>query len=483
LKTDHFDILIIGAGISGIGIACRLSRRFPERRIAILERRMAAGGTWDLFRYPGIRSDSDMFSYAYDLRPWVKPEILASGGEILNYLDATINEFGIGDKIRFGHRVESADWSSEAAAWRVRAVDETCGEAREFSARFLVACTGYYDQDQGYMPDFPGADEFAGRIVHPQHWPDDLEYRDKNVIVIGSGATAATIVPAMAGTARHVTMLQRSPSYFFDVPAKDVVFATLRWLFPKPLAARAARLRSHVLQYLLFNACRRWPKLMRRLLLRHVRKELGPGVDMRHFTPRYAPWDERLCILPQDDLLHAVRDGGASVVTDTIERFTPGGIRLASGNELDADIVVSATGFNLKVFGGMRVTVDGVPCIPNERMTYKGVLIDGVPNLAVIFGYINFSWTAKVDIAGEYLCRLLEHLESTDAGVVVARNANAKTTGASIMNALNSGYVSRGADELPRQGDRAPWYVHHNIREDRRWLLRDPVDDGVLEFL
>ena len=222
---------------------------------------------------------------------------------------------------------------------------------------------------------------------------------------------------------------------------------------------------------------------MRRLLLRHVRKELGPGADMRHFTPRYAPWDERLCILPQDDLLHAVRDGGASVVTDTIERFTPGGIRLASGNELEADIIVSATGFNLKVFGGLRVTVDGVPCNPNERMTYKGVLIDGVPNLAVIFGYINFSWTAKVDIAGEYLCRLLEHLESTDAGTVVARNTNAKTTGASIMNALNSGYVSRGADELPRQGDRAPWYVHHNIREDRRWLLRDPVDDGVLEFL
>ena len=482
MKTDDFDILIIGAGISGIGIACRLSERFPKRRIGILERRKAVGGTWDLFRYPGIRSDSDMFSYAYDLRPWLKPEILASGGEILNYLDATIDEFGIRDKIRFGHRVESADWSSEAAAWRVTAVDETSGESREFVARFLVACTGYYDQDQGYMPDFPGADEFAGQLVHPQHWPDDLDYSNKNVVVIGSGATAATVVPAMAGTASHVTMLQRSPSYFFEVPARDFVFGTLRWVLPKRMAARFARLRSHVLQYILFNACRRWPKLMRRLLLRHVRKEIGPDVDMRHFTPRYAPWDERLCILPEDDLLHAIRGGAASIVTDTIDRFTRDGIRLASGTELDADIIVSATGFNLRVFGGMRVTIDGETCNPNERMTYKGVLVEGIPNLAVIFGYINFSWTAKVDIAGEYLCRLLTHLESTGKHVVIPRNTDARTTDASIMNTLNSGYVARGADELPRQGDRAPWYVHHNIRKDRRWLLRDPIDDGVLEF-
>lgn len=482
MTTEHYDILIIGAGISGIGVACRLSRRFPDRRIAILERRMAVGGTWDLFRYPGIRSDSDMFSYAYDLRPWLKPEILASGGEILNYLDATIDEFGIRDRIRFGHRVEAADWRSDDHAWHVRVVDESTGEPREFSARFLVACTGYYDQDRGYIPDFPGADEFSGQLVHPQHWPDDLDYRDKEVVVIGSGATAATVVPAMAGTTRHITMLQRSPSYFFEVPAKDIVFATLRWLLPKRLAARAARLRSHVLQYILFNACRRWPGITRRLLLRHVRKEIGPDIDMRHFTPRYAPWDERLCILPEDDLLHAVRAGGASIVTDTIDRFTSTGIRLVSGRELDADIIVSATGFTLKVFGGVRVTLDGVPCNPNERMTYKGVLVEGIPNLAVIFGYINFSWTAKVDIAGEYLCRLLAYLDTSGQAVVIPRNTDAKATDASIMSALNSGYVARGANELPRQGDRAPWVVHHDIRKDRRWLLRDPIDDGVLEF-
>jgi cation diffusion facilitator CzcD-associated flavoprotein CzcO len=482
LDTHRYDILIIGAGISGIGVACRLRQRFPQRRIAVLERRDAVGGTWDLFRYPGIRSDSDMFSYAYDLRPWLKPEILASGREILGYLDATIDEFGIRDLIRFSHRVESADWSSDKACWTVSAVDEKRGEPQTFSARFLVMCTGYYEQDRGYMPDFPGADEFEGRLVHPQHWPDDLDYRDKSVVVIGSGATAVTIVPAMAATARHVTMLQRSPSYYFDVPSRDIVFSTLRWVMPKRLAARAARLRSYLLQFVLFNASRRWPGFMRRVLLRHVRRTIGPDIDMKHFTPRYAPWDERLCILPQDDLLQAVRGGKASVVTDTIDRFTRSGIRLASGRDLEADIIVSATGFNLRVFGGIRVSVDGETCQPNERMTYKGVLVEGMPNLAVIFGYINFSWTAKVDIAAEYLCRLLEHLEASGNTVAVPRNRNAQPTQSSILSALNSGYVARGADQLPRQGDRAPWHVNHDIRRDRRMLLRAPVDDGILVF-
>jgi len=482
LETRRYDILIIGAGISGIGVACRLRQRFPGRRIALLERRQAIGGTWDLFRYPGIRSDSDMFSYAYDLRPWLRSEILASGREIRNYLDATIEEFGIRELIHFGHRVDAADWNTDAAAWTVRTVDENAGEPREYTASFLIACTGYYDQDHGYMPEYPGAGEFAGRLVHPQHWPDDLDYADKSVIVIGSGATAATAVPAMAATARHVTMLQRSPSYFFDVPSRDIVFATLHHVLPERVAARAARLRSYLLQYVLFNACRRWPNVMRRWLLRRVRKQLGPDVDMRHFTPRYAPWDERLCILPEDDLLRTVRSGKASVVTDTIDRFTRTGIRLSSGQELDADIIVSATGFNLRVFGGMRVSVDGEPCLPQERMTYKGVLVEGVPNLAVIFGYINFSWTAKVDIAGAYLCRLLAHLDATGNRVAVPRNDAARPLDSSILSALNSGYVARGADELPRQGDRAPWRVHHDIRRDRRMLLRDPVDDGTLVF-
>jgi monooxygenase len=482
LNADRFDILIIGAGVSGIGVACRLTQRFPGRSIAILERRRNVGGTWDLFRYPGIRSDSDMFTYAYDFKPWLKPEILAGGEQILGYLDETIDEFGIRDKILFGQQVESADWNTEHAAWTVTAFDADRDEQRTFVTPFLVVCAGYYDQDQGYMPDFPGADDFAGALIHPQHWPENLDYTDKNIVVIGSGATAATVVPAMAAKARHVTMLQRSPTYFYPVPSKDPVFVATNWLLPARLAARAARRRSHSLQYVLFNACRYWPGLMRRFLLRHVRKEIGPDVDMKHFTPRYAPWDERMCILPEDDLLHVVRNGKASIVTDQIETFTRSGIRLASGRELEADIIVSATGFNLRVFGGIRVTVDGKALHPNEQMTYKSVLVEDVPNLAVIFGYINFTWTAKVDLAAEYLCRLLEHLETTGQRVAIPRSDGARATEAGILDRLSAGYVQRGSGALPRQGDRDPWRVSHDVRHDRRMLLRAPVDDGILEF-
>ena len=480
MQPDSFDILIIGAGISGIGVACRLARRFPDKRIGIVERRKAIGGTWDLHRYPGIRSDSDMFTYAYEIKPWSRPEILAHGEAIRAYLDETIDEFGIRDRIRFGLKVESADW--RAASWHVVARDTDSGERIQLQTQFLVACTGYYDQDKGYMPDYPGVGDFAGKLVHPQHWPEALDYQDKNVVVIGSGATAATVVPAMAGVARHVTMLQRSPSYYFPVTKLDPVFTITRPFLPDRLAARLARGRNQRLQYLIFVACRRWPNLMRRLLLRHVKKELGPDVDMRHFTPRYAPWDERICVLPRDDLLEAVRTGVASVVTDTIDRFTRDGIRLASGQELAADIVVSATGFNLKVFGGIDVSVNGQPCPPNEKMIYKGVLVDGMPNFAVLFGYVNFAWTAKVDIAGEYLCRLFEHLDSTGCRIVTPRSRETAATTDSIMNRLRSGYVNRGADGLPRQGSAEPWIVTHDYRRDRKTLLREPIEDGVLEF-
>ncbi len=423
-----------------------------------------------------------MYTYAYELRPWEKAEILGSGDQILNYLAETVDEFGVREKVRFDTEVATADWSSDDRLWSVTARDTASSETRVYRARFLIACTGYYSHERGHTPDFPGAEQFAGQLIHPQHWSPDVDYADKNVVVIGSGATAVTMVPAMADKAAHITMLQRSPSYFFTLPERDRVFTFFNWFLPSRSAARIARGRSQLLQYVMFKACRRWPRLMRRLLLSHVRKAVSPDIDMRHFSPQYAPWDQRLCVLPEDDLLDALKTGSASVVTDTIDTFTPGGMRLASGEELEADIIVSATGFNLEVFGGMEVSVDGEPVRPGERMIYKGILVEEAPNLAALFGYINFTWTAKVDLAASYLSRLFQHLDATGQEVAVPRRGSASSTGDSIMDRLNSGYVARGADALPRQGNTAPWQVRHDYRHDRRLLLKDPIDDGVLEM-
>jgi cation diffusion facilitator CzcD-associated flavoprotein CzcO len=476
------DILIIGAGVSGIGVACRLSDRFPGKSMAILERRESIGGTWDLFRYPGIRSDSDMFTYSYELRPWDKEDIFGHAATIKNYVTETADAFGVRDKIRFGRKVLSAEWQSADATWTVTALNETSGQSETCRCRFLIACTGYYDYAKGFTPDFPGVDDYGGRLLHPQHWPEDLDYSGKRVVVIGSGATAATLVPAMAKTAGHVTIVQRSPSYFFSFPSRELLFRPLRWLLPGTTAMRLLRKRNLRMQYSIYNACRRWPQLMRRFLLWRVRRAIGPDVDMRHFTPRYGPWDERLCVLPDNDLFESLRSGDASVVTSEIETFTRDGLRLTSGEELEADIVVSATGFNLRAFGDIAVSVDGKPCAPNERMIYKGVLVEGIPNLAAIFGYINFTWTTKVDLASAWLCRLFELLDERGATVAVARDDGAHAIDDSIMNQLQSGYVRRGGNALPRQGSEAPWQVTHDYFSDRRILLDDPVDDGVLQI-
>jgi cation diffusion facilitator CzcD-associated flavoprotein CzcO len=477
-----FDILIIGAGVSGIGVACRLSDRFPGKSLAILERRETIGGTWDLFRYPGIRSDSDMFTYSYEFRPWDRADIFAGAETIKDYVVDTADAYGLQDKIRFGRKVLSAEWSSADSMWTIAALDETSGETERYTCRFLVACTGYYDYARGFTPDFPGIGDYGGRLVHPQHWPEDLDYSGKRVVVIGSGATAATLVPAMAQTAAHVTIVQRSPSYYYSVPAREILFRPLRWLLPDATALRLLRKRNLHMQYWIYNACRRWPRLLRRFLLWRVRVAIGPKVDMRHFTPRYGPWDERLCILPDHDLFESLRCGDASIVTSEIATFTRGGLRLESGQELEADIVVSATGFNLRAFGDIAVTVDGTPCEPNERMIYKGVLVEGVPNLAAIFGYINFTWTTKVDLASAWLCRLFELLDERGATVAVARDDGAHAIDDSIMNQLQSGYVRRGGDSLPRQGSEAPWQVTHDYFSDRKLLLDEPVDDGVLQI-
>lgn len=480
--AGDIDVLVIGAGVSGIGIACRLSDAFPGKRLAILERRQNIGGTWDLFRYPGIRSDSDMFTYSYEFQPWDQADILGGAATIKDYVTATADAFGVRDKIHFNRRVVTADWHSDDSAWTITALNERTGETERYTSRFLVACTGYYDYAQGYMPEFEGVEEYRGRLVHPQHWPEDLDYAGQRVVVIGSGATAATLVPAMAKTAGHVTMVQRSPSYYYSVPSREILFRPVTGLLPRATALRVLRKRNLHRQYWLYRTCRRWPRFMRRFLLGRVRRAIGPGVDMRHFTPRYGPWDERLCVLPDDDLFEALKSGSASILTDEIASFTSRGLRLASGDELDADIVVSATGFNLRAFGDIAVTVDGTPCAPNERMIYKGVLVEGVPNLATIFGYVNFTWTTKVDLASAWLCRLFELLDERGATVAVARDDGEHALDDSIMNRLQSGYVRRGGDALPRQGSTAPWQVTHDYFSDRRLLLDDPIDDGILEI-
>jgi len=479
--TTQFDVLIIGAGLSGIGTACQLAQAFPRKRLAILERRNHVGGTWDLFRYPGIRSDSDMFSFGFKFRPWNELKVLADGSAIRGYIGQTAREYGVEQKIHFGLKTTQANWCSEQRHWTVSALHEASGETRSYTAKYLICCTGYYNYDAGFLPNFPGIANFKGQCIHPQHWPDNLDYSGKNVVVIGSGATAVTLVPAMAGTAGHVTMLQRSPSYVFSVPGQDRITEVLSKVLPERWAYGLARKRNILIQRWLYLACKRWPTMMRKWLLGRVRKHVGPDVDMRHFTPGYMPWDQRLCAVPDANLFKALRAGHASVVTDQIEMFTQTGIRLKSGQELEADIIVTATGLNIQMLGGIELSVDDEARPLNRQMTYKGVLVQDVPNMAWIFGYTNASWTLKSDIAGAYLCRLMQHMDAKGVEVAAPRDAEDCALDAGILDALQSGYVQRAKDQ-PRQGRKLPWRVLHHYERDSRMLLEEPIDDGVLRF-
>ena len=471
MSAEHVDVLIVGAGLSGIGAACHLADRLPDRTYAVLEARDAIGGTWDLFRYPGVRSDSDMLTLGYSFRPWTDERTLADGPSILAYVRAVAAERGVDQRVRYGHRAVAASWADDR--WTV----EIAGRD-PITCDFLHCCTGYYRYDAGYTPDLPGLSTFAGPVVHPQHWPADLDHAGRDVVVIGSGATAITLVPALAETAAHVTMLQRSPSYVLSLPARDGRYAALRRRLPPGAAATVARTANVLRQMLSYQLARRRPRLMAKLIRAGVRRQLPAGypVDV-DFRPRYDPWDQRLCFVPDNDLFRAIGSGRASVVTGTIDAVTPTGVRLDSGREVPADVLVTATGLTLLALGGMTLTVDGRRVDPADAVAYKGMMLSGVPNFALTLGYTNASWTLKADLVSVYVCRLLEHLRRTGQRVVTPGRPPAGPLEPLID--LRAGYVARGLDQQPKQGPRAPWRLRQNYLRDLLTLRYGPLTDGV----
>ena len=478
--SEHVGVIVVGAGISGIAAGYYLGTRCPDRSYVILEGRDTIGGTWDLFRYPGIRSDSDMYTLGYRFRPWTERKAIADGNDILKYLRDTAAEYGIDRHIRFGHRVERASWSSEDCRWTVL-VRRSDGSRVELTCDFLFMCSGYYDYAAGYTPDLPGIERFAGRVVHPQKWTEDIEYAGKRVVVIGSGATAVTLVPELAKQAAHVTMLQRSPSYIFSRPAEDRIARTMRRLLPDRSADFLSRWKNILVGATFYSLSRRAPRRVKKLLIDAIRKELGPDFDVQtHFTPSYDPWDQRLCLVPDSDLFTAIREQRVSVVTGHIESFTDRGIRLRSGEELEADLVVTATGLRLLMAGGAELSVDGERVDFSNTMAYKAMMFSGVPNFALSFGYTNASWTLKVDLTCEYVCRLLNRMR--DRGHRRAVPIRDPDVSEEPFLDFTSGYVRRALPHLPKQGSRRPWKLRQNYLFDILTIRYGRVDDGIMRF-
>jgi cation diffusion facilitator CzcD-associated flavoprotein CzcO len=479
--ADHVDVLIVGAGLSGIGAACHLRDECPDKTYAVLESRGAIGGTWDLFRYPGIRSDSDMFTLGYAFRPWKDSKAIADGPAIRRYIEDTAREYGVEEKIRFHHQVLSAEWSTDEGRWTVTARRTDTGETVRLTCSWLAVCSGYYRYDEGFRPEFPGEERFAGRLIHPQHWPEDLDVTGKRVVVIGSGATAVTLLPSLADEAEHVTMLQRTPSYILSLPGRDPLAQLLRKRLPVRLAYPIVRWKNVLLSTALYQFSRRRPAAARRLFRRLTQKQLPPGFDVdTHFNPPYDPWDQRLCLVPDGDLFRTLRKGTTSIVTGRIATFTETGIELESGEHLDADIVVSATGLNLLTMGGMSLTVDGAPVDVSEKVSYKGMMLSGVPNFSMVIGYTNASWTLKADLINRYVCRLVNHLD--EHGYVSATPVAPPEGADQPFLDLASGYVQRSLADLPKQGARTPWRLHQNYLRDVRLMRRGPLDDEGMTF-
>ena len=477
----HFDVLIVGAGLSGIGAAVHLTRDCPGKSFAILEARSALGGTWDLFRYPGVRSDSDMYTLGYSFKPWTADKAIADADTILDYLEDTVVEHDLARHIRYETKLVSADWSSETARWTVD-VKRGDGGTSRMTCSFLFCCTGYYSYEGGYRPSFAGEEDFTGTIVHPQSWPGALDHAGKRIVVIGSGATAVTLVPALAETAAHVTMLQRSPSYIASAPATDRFALWMRRVLPTRAAYAVTRWRNIAFQLFTFTLARRRPETVKKALFKQVREEMGEGVDMAHFTPAYNPWEERLCLVPDSDLFAALKGERADIVTDHVERFTATGVELRSGGHLDADIIVTATGLNLVTGGGASYSVDSAPVNFGERFNYKGVMFNDLPNFAMTFGYTNASWTLKADLTSEYICRLLNEMDRRGAVAAAPHLADPHAMEARPLVDFASGYIARAEGKLPKQGADKPWRLNQNYAKDILVLRHGQIDDGVMRF-
>jgi monooxygenase len=479
--TEHLDVLIIGAGISGISAAWHLQDRCPTKSYAILERRENMGGTWDLFKYPGIRSDSDMFTLGFRFKPWTSEKAIADGPDILSYVKEAAAENGIDEHIRYGRKVVAADWSAADNRWTLT-VDRD-GNEEQLTCSFLFACSGYYNYDEGYSPTFEGSEDFAGTIVHPQHWPTDLDYQGKKVVVIGSGATAVTLIPALIESgAGHVTMLQRSPSYIGSLPDVDPIAVQVNKFLPEKAAHVVNRWKAIGFATAQYQLARKFPKYFRKTLMTMAKRRLPEGYDVeKHFGPRYNPWDQRLCLAPNGDLFRSIRKGQADVVTDTIDRFTKTGIKLDSGAELDADIIVTATGLNMQLLGGLTPTLNGEPIDLTKLMTYKGLMFSGIPNFAITFGYTNASWTLKADLVSEFVCRVLNYMDAKGFDTVVPEHPGTSVDELPFMD-FTPGYFQRSMDLLPKSGSKAPWRLKQNYLLDLRLIRQGKVDEESLHF-